>query len=159
MRAITISASETVNAPLAKTFAGAAGFDVVATMLPHGPLPGVKTVEGHKAAYSAPRQVRQMTLTDGSSVREETTAFSPGKSFAYRIGSFTGPFKNLVAYGEAEWCFAEAGASQTKIDWTYSFTPKSALAIPVVWVIVKRLWGGYMGAALKRVKASIEKSS
>jgi hypothetical protein len=158
MRPITTSVSETINAPLARTFAGAAGFDVPATMLPHGPLPGVKTVEGHKAAYSGIGQVRELTLTDGSTVREETTSFVPNRSFAYRIGSFTGAFKSLVAYGEAEWRFTELGPAQTRIDWRYAFTPKSAAAMPIVWLIVKGMWGGYMGAALKRVKAAIERA-
>jgi hypothetical protein len=157
MGAITTSVSETVNAAVPQTFAGAAGFDVPQAMQPHGPLPGVKSVDGHKSAYSAAGQVRHMTLTDGSSVREETTAFVPNKRFAYRIDNFTGAFKALVEYGEAEWRFAEVTPSQTKIDWTYAFTPKSPIAAPIVWLIVKGLWGGYMAAALKRVKAAIER--
>lgn len=159
MRAITTSVAEIVAAPLAKTFAGAAAFDVPATMRPNGPIPGVATVEGHTAPYSAAGQIRNMTLTDKSAVREETTAFIPNKSFAYRIDSFTGPFKSLVDHGVGEWRFASLGPDKTRIDWVYSFTPKSAAAIPLVWFIVKAPWRGYMGAALKRVKAAIEKSS
>lgn len=157
MRPITTSVTETVAAPLAKTFAGAAAFDVPATMRPHGPLPGVATVEGHTAPYSAVGQIRNMTLTDKSAVREETTSFAQNKSFAYRIDSFTGPFKSLVDHGVGEWRFSSLGPDKTRIDWTYAFTPKSAATAPLVWFIVKALWGGYMGAALKRVKAAIEK--
>lgn len=149
----------TIAAPPRKVFNAARGLDIPSTMRAHGPLPGVKTVEGFTGPYSAPGEVRRMTLTDGSSVREELTAFAPDKSYAYRLDGFTGAFASLVERGEAEWRFAHSTPGETRIEWTYAFTPKSTAAVPAVWLIVKALWPGYMRAALKRLKAEIEKAS
>ena len=156
MRAITTTVSETVAAPPRRVFDAARGLDIPATMRRHGPLPGVASIAGHMGPYSAPGEVKLLTLTDGSSVREELTAFAPENSYAYRLDGFTGPFAALVARGDAEWRFSAVNPGETRIEWTYGFTPKSAATAPAVWLVVKGLWPGYMRAALRRLKTEIE---
>ncbi len=156
---VSTMATVSIAAPLRRVFDAARGLDIPATMRQHGPLPGVKTVEGFTGPYSAPGQIRRMTLTDGSSVREELTAYTAEKSYAYRIDGFTSAFASLVERGEAEWRFAGNRPGETRIEWTYALTPKSAAAVPAVWLIVSVLWPGYMRAALTRLKDEIEKAA
>lgn len=153
---IAISVAERIEAPARAVFAAACGFDLPAVIKARGALPGVLKVEGHAAPWSAPGQARLLRLSDGSSVREELTSFTPEKSYAYRVSGFTGPFAALVAEGRGEWHFTTTGPGTTQIDWTYSFTPKSALSGPAVWFVVKVLWPGYIRSALARLKASVE---
>jgi len=89
-------------------------------------------------------------------VHEELISFAPGHSFAYRLTKFTGAFAPLVRGARADWHFTPTGTNKTKIDWTYVFTPTSAIAEPIVWFIVKLLWPGYLKNALTRVKQIAE---
>ncbi|MCA8895079.1 MAG: SRPBCC family protein [Parvularculaceae bacterium] len=155
---VTTAAAITVNAPIDRVFDAACGCDVPAIIKGHGALPGVLKIEEHEAPWSEPGQKRLVWLTDGSSVREELIAFSKGRSFAYRVTSFTGPFAALVSEGKGEWNFSATGPSATHIDWTYSFTPKSIFTKPAVLFIVNVLWPGYIRAALQRLKQDIEKA-
>lgn len=157
-RPVTTSVGITVAAPQTRVFEAAAGCELPAVFAAHRGLPGVMKVDEHKAAWSAPGQVRLLTLSDGSTVREELTAFSPPDSYAYRVSGFTGPFAALAAEGRGEWRFISLGSNATRIDWTYSFTPKSALAAPAVFFIVKALWPVWLRASLRRLKQQIERA-
>lgn len=156
---ITTATALTIEAPIARVFAAACGFDIPAVIKRHGMLPGVLKVDGHQGAWETAGQKRILTLSDGSSVREELISFSPNNSYSYRVTGFTGPFAALVGEGRGEWNFSSTGPNATWVDWTYSFTPKSWLAGPAVWFIVKVLWPGYIRAALMRLKEEIERRS
>lgn len=153
---IAITVSLEIEAPLLRVFDAARGFNVAEIIKPRGVLPGVQKVDQHVGAWTAPGQKRLLTLSDGSSLVEELTAFTPNANFTYRVSSFTGPFAALVNEGRGEWNFTTTGPSRTLIDWTYSLTPKSFLAGPVVLFVVKMLWPGYARAALERLKVQIE---
>ncbi len=153
---VQISVCESVHAPARDVFNAAAAIEARDLIRKFGPLPGVVETNGHNAPWSAIGDVRLHTLTDNSSVREELVAFTAGQTFAYRLTEFTGPFASLIKHARADWHFTQAGQSKTKIDWTYSFTPTSALAEPIVWFIVKLFWPGYLKAALTRVKQKAE---
>ncbi|MEX0644619.1 MAG: SRPBCC family protein [Parvularculaceae bacterium] len=149
-------ATVSIAAPAPKVFAAACGCDIPAVFKAQGAIPGVLKVDKHQGAWSAPGQMRLLTLSDGSSVHEELISFDKDQGYAYRVSGFTGPFAALVAEGRGEWRFTPTGADETRVDWTYSFTPKSALAAPAVWFIVNVLWPGYIRAALSRLKSQIE---
>lgn len=155
---ITTATALTIKAPIERVFAAACGFDIPAVLKRHGMIPGVLKVDGHRGAWQAAGQKRLLTLSDGSSVREELISFSPNHSYAYRVTGFTGPFAALVSEGRGEWNFSATGRDTTLVDWTYSFKPKSWAARPAVWFIVKVLWPGYIRAALRRLKEEIEKA-
>ena len=156
---VQISVSETVRAPAAAAFQAATHIDARELIRPHGPLPGINHVEGHDAPWSAIGEIRRHQLSDKSSVREELVAFTPGQTFAYRLTEFTGAFAPLVKSARADWHFTQRTAESTKIDWTYSFTPQSMAAEPVLWFIVKLFWPGYLKAALSRVKDKAEEQA
>lgn len=154
--AATTKASIVIDAPLPHVFATAAAIDPRELIRPHGPLPGIDDVSGHDAPWTAPGQHRTYRLSDGSSVDEELTALAEDESFSYRVSNFTGAFAPLVREAQGDWRFTAHGEAQTGIDWTYAFTPTGALAAPLVGLIVKLLWTGYMSAALARVKDKAE---
>jgi hypothetical protein len=156
---ITTATVLTIRAPIERVFDAACGFDIPAVIKRHGMLPGVLKVDEHQGAWSAAGQKRLLTLSDGSSVREELISYAPARSYAYRVTGFTGPFAALVSEGRGEWNFSATGPNSTQVDWTYSFTPKSWFTRPAVWFIVKVLWPGYIRAALLRLKEEIEKTS
>ncbi len=153
---VQISVCETVNAPAEAAFHAATHINARELIRPHGFLPGILNVDGHDAPWSAIGEVRRHTLSDKSSVREELVAFTRNQTFAYRLTEFTGAFAPLVKSARADWHFTQRTAGSTKIDWTYSFTPQSMAAEPVLWFIVKLFWPGYLKAALARVKEKAE---
>ncbi len=153
---IQTSAAITVDAPLTHVFQTAAAIDPRALIQKQGPLPGIVNCEGHDAPWSETGQRRKHTLSDNSSVNEELTAFEENKHYTYRVTDFTGPFAALVEHAFGEWRFTETDPATTRIGWTYSFFPKSALAAPLLWFIVKFLWPGYLMSALTRVKEKAE---
>jgi Polyketide cyclase / dehydrase and lipid transport len=153
---IQTSAAITINAPLAHVFQTAAAMDPCALIQDHGPLPGIVNCQGHTAPWSAIGQQRKHTLSDKSSADEELTAFSQDEHYAYRVTNFTGPFAKLVDEASGEWRFTSLAPETTSVVWTYSFTPRRALAAPALWLIVKLLWPGYLGSALARVKQKAE---
>ncbi|MBI1365918.1 MAG: hypothetical protein GC153_08170 [Alphaproteobacteria bacterium] len=156
---ITTSVTETLRAPLADAFAAASGCDIPSIFQAHGRIPGVIKVDEHHGPWGAVGEKRLLTLSDGSTVREELVSFAPNEEYSYRVSGFTGPFAALVSEGRGVWHFTIEGPATTRIDWTYSFTPKSFLTEPAVWFIVKALWPGYMRKALARLKSQTEKAA
>lgn len=153
--AVTVSAD--VQAPLSHVFAVAVPVDLTKVMLKRGPLPGVRSIEGQTGPWNQAGQSRRIHLTDGSSVHEVMTEYVRNVSFSYRVTGFSGPFGALIDHAKGDWRFTEAGPA-THIDWTYTFTPRSGLAAPILRLIVRALWPGYIGAALARIKALAEET-
>ncbi len=153
---VQTSVALTINAPLSQTFAVATGIEARALIKKHGFLPGIVQTEGHDAPWTAVGQRRRHTLTDNSSVNEELIAFTQNSTFAYNVSDFTGLFAAIVRSARGEWHFTTTGAEKTQIDWTYYFFPRTPIAEPLLWFVVKSLWPGYLRAALHRVKAAAE---
>lgn len=147
-----------MNAPPPCVFDAARSLDAVAIIRDHGPLPGVARVEGDTAPWSAPGQQRTITSQDGTVLRETLIRYEPPRAYAYRIGNIEGALARLAAGGESEWRVAPV-ADGCELFWTYTLTPKSALAAPALWIFLRALWPGYMDAALHRLKALIEAAS
>jgi len=156
MKPIVCVETQTVDAPAGAVFAVASGPEVPGLFMRHGAIPGVIGVSGHVAAWSAPGEVRELTLNDGGYVREELVAFALNEGFAYKVTGFTGLFAALVREAQGSWRFLETAPGRTQIEWTYSFTPASAIVSPVAGLIVRALWPGYMRAALMRIKEAAE---
>jgi hypothetical protein len=116
------------------------------------PLPAVSGVEDQIGRWDAVGQTRTVRLADGSSLREELTAFDSPTHFAYTIDDLTGPLRHLVRGMKGAWWFEEEpgndGSPTTAIRWRYAFLPRSAMARPFAWVIVRLFWRRYMARAL-----------
>lgn len=97
-------------------------------------------------------------MSDGSSVKETLTHYAENESVAYIIDAFKGPLGKLVTHSTGEWRFNANSTHETRVEWTFTFHPKSGFTAPIVGFIAKQLWPGYAGAALRRVKELAEKS-
>ncbi len=152
-----ISASHSIitETPFKDAFAAVISFDVPTLFKDHGPLPGAQRVENTKGDWSAVGDTRDIYLTDGSSVHEEVIKLEPTKHAAFRLSGYAAPLKFLVIEGASLWDFEEVSNQQTKVTWTYSYTPRSAFTKPLVNLIVKTLWSGYMQASLGRLKTGL----
>ncbi len=157
MKPIVCVEMQTIDAPAGTVFAVASGPEVPGLFMRHGAVPGVIGVSGHVAAWSAPGEIRDLTLNDGGSVREELLAFALNETFSYRVTGFTGLFAALVREAKGSWRFLETSPGRTQVEWTYAFAPASPLTAPAAALIVRALWPGYMRAALMRIKEAAER--
>jgi hypothetical protein len=123
-----------------------------------GLLPAVTEVRDQTGKWDAPGQTRQLMLSDGGWVVEQTTNVEPLGFFAYNLTQFQKLFGHLVDHARAEWTFTEV-PDGTNIHWKYTFFPKSAAATPVLAAIVKLLWGPYMKKVLPRIAAEVERQA
>jgi carbon monoxide dehydrogenase subunit G len=153
---IPAAASIAVNASPAKTLAAVLALDPARIVAKRGLIPGVKSVTGQTAAWSAPEQTRQLTLTDGARARETLIALEPA-GYRYRVGDFTGPFAHLVKEANARFDVSPRGDGST-LTWTYEFTPKGGLSAAILSFLVDNQWNSFMDAALARLKDDIERA-
>ncbi len=156
MSAISTVVTMTIEANFAKTFEIATSLEAPLIIKRGALLPGVLSVSDQKGSWNAIGDGRRLHMTDGSSVYEELIDFAKNRHFAYQVNQFTGGFGKLVSKARGEWHFTQVAPNRTYIDWSYTFTPKSKLAQPIVWLIVKGLWSGHMRKALERTKKIVE---
>lgn len=114
----------------------------------YGPLPAVVATDSQTGNWDAAGQTRTVILSDDSTAQEMLNSYKRPNQFSYTVDSFTGLLRFLVESAYGTWHFTSAG-DKTRISWTYTFTPKSALLLPVVSFIAKVLWRGYMRKALR----------
>lgn len=147
-----------IEAPLDRhaAFRAVAALDAPRIILPYGPIPGVKSIEGHTAPWSEIGQERTITLTNGDTVFEKLDVFLPGVSLAYDVREFTGFFGFLVHEAFGEWEFQDIAPGRSIILWRYTFAATEPFFRPLLWAILRAFYKGYMKAALARFKASLD---
>ena len=146
-----------IDVPLDRqaAFRAAAALDAPRIILPHGPIPGVRSVDGHTGPWSEVGQTRVVTLTNGDTVHEILDVFLPGVSLAYDVREFTGAFGMLVHEAFAEWEFQDTAPGRSVVLWRYTFAATEPLFRPILWAILNGFYKGFMKAALARFQASI----
>ncbi len=137
-------------------FLAAAALDAPKIILPHGPIPGVRAIEGHKGPWSEIGQERVVTLTNGDTILEKLDVFLPGVSLAYDVREFTGFFGTLVHEAFGEWLFQDTTPGRSTVMWRYTFAATEPFFRPFLWVILSGFYKPFMKAALARFLASIE---
>jgi hypothetical protein len=157
-RGSTAYASLVASASRTQTWNTATPLTPVGYYPKSGLLPAVTEVRNQTGKWDVPGQTRQLMLSDGGWVVEQTTNVEPFGFFAYNLTEFQKIFGQLVDHARAEWTFSEVEAG-TRIDWKYTFFPKSAGARPVLASIVKLLWGPYMKKVLPRIVAEVERQA
>lgn len=96
-----------------------------------------------------------VTLSDGSTAQERLTGYIFASYFSYTVSSFTGALRFLARSAEGEWWFNQTSEHTTRITWQYRFYAKSMLTMPLVWMINKLLWRGYMNKAIALCNAQL----
>lgn len=153
---IAASHSIDIDKPLEEAFHSVIFFDVPSIIQDHGPLPGAARVEPIKGTWREIGDSRRIILTNGSSVHEEIIKYDLNKHAAFRLSEYAAPLKQLVSQGSSVWDFEDLGDGKTRVQWTYSYIPRSAFTKPLVVLLMKTLWPGYMKAALARLKPVVE---
>ena len=151
----TVSAK--VKAPIDQTFITIAPIHLPLIFRGYGPLPAVTKTRDQVGDWNAPGQTRTVLLSDNSTLQERLNIYERPATFAYTVSNFTGILNFLVESAEGEWNFTQIG-DLTQIKWVYEFKPKSFLVWPLVAMIAKFLWQGYMNKALLLAVAHIQET-
>lgn len=114
------------------------------------PLPG--------SAESGVGSRRRLTLTDGTFMDEEVTAFERPVEHSYRwLKAPPMPIGLIVRSAEGSWHFAPEG-SGTRIHWRYRFQLSSPLALPFALPLVAA-FRSWMGKSADRVQALLREAA
>ena len=139
----------TSHADAARTFSIIAPIDLTTILTGFGPLPAVAGVENQNGDWDAIGQTRTLRLADGTTAREELTAFEAPHHFAYVVTEFSGPLRFLAREARGDWRFAELSSGETRVLWRYGFRPTSVLAALPLMLVTRLLWRAYMKQALR----------
>ncbi|WP_309744748.1 SRPBCC family protein [Chamaesiphon sp. OTE_20_metabat_361] len=132
--------------------------DLTSIFRGYGLLPAVVRTEAQTGAWDAIGQTRIVHLSDGSHAQELLTQYSQPNYFAYVVSNFSGILGFLVTAAIGEWWFenCDYSANSTLIRWSYTFTSKSLFTVPILWLVNKFLWSGYMRSVVSNVKEQLD---
>lgn len=151
------TAEALVRVPSARAFRVAVGIDPAAGFYPRsGPLPAVQGVSDQTGPFTLVGSSRVLHLSDGGTVTETVVRADAPAAHSYRLTGFTGVFGALVDHARADWSF-DPHAGGTRIRWTYTFTALPGRA-PIVWLIVRCAWAGYMRRVLPGIAHEISRT-
>lgn len=156
MASLATTVETIVNAPRERAFSGIVPIDLSSIFTGFGPLPAVTGVTDQAGGWDAVGQTRSVTLSDGSSAKEEITGYENPHYFSYTVSGLTGVFRFITTSANGEWWFEPVSEVETHIKWRYAYNSRSVVAIPLLWFIVNVLWRGYMKSALSLSKRQIE---
>ena len=145
----SVSLAATANAPIEKAFEIIAPIDVPSIMPGYGVLPAVVGVENQTGDWDATGQTRTIRLADNTTVREEMTRYEAPNAFGYKVSEWSGALQFLPREAKGEWKFSEISPAQTKIEWNYTFAPRSLWTAWLLLPIVQLMWRGAMKRALR----------
>jgi Polyketide cyclase / dehydrase and lipid transport len=141
---ISCTIVRSVEADVVRIFDEVVAEDVLPkVLLPFVLLPGVVATRDHTGPWNVVGSRREISLSDGSTAREEVTEWIRPARFAYRVDRFTSPLGRLVTHATGEWGFWPQ-THGSGFAWTYTFHARHPLAIPALQVFTTSLWRGYM---------------
>jgi hypothetical protein len=115
----------------------------------YGPLPSVVKTTDQTGLWDSPGQTRIVHLSDGSTAKEKMISYDLPHSFSYTVSEFTGPMRFLTTHAYGIWEFETNDAGCTSVKWQYTFYPRSSLTSPILYLVTKTLWRGYMNTAIR----------
>lgn len=149
-----------IDAQQAVVFKYIVPIDLASIFTGYGPLPSVTGTKKQTGAWDAAGQTRIVTFSDGSSANERLTQYEFPRYFSYTVSGFTGNLGYFTTSANGEWWFdTNPSSGATTIKWHYAFNARSVFAAPVVWLITKTLWRGYMSKAIMLAKAQCERNT
>ena len=154
--AVTVEAD--VHAPLAPTFLTIVPIELAKIFRGLGPLPAVVGTREQTGAWDHVGATRVVELSDGSSAREQLTAYQAPTHFAYRLDGFTGSLRRLVSSADGAWWFSDAGGGTTHVRWMYVFQPRAGRAL-VARAVIAPLWSAYARRTLGRAVSEAQRSA
>lgn len=111
-------------------------------------IPGVSATSDLSGPWDTPGSTRTVHLTDGGSAEERVDEYERPHHFAYTVSNFSGAFGHLVDHAVGTWRFRPDGDG-SRFTWTYRFVARPGRG-PIVAMIVRAAWAGYMHRAAER---------
>jgi len=156
MNPIAVLAETTMETNIRNAFETIVPIDLTKIFTGHRFLPAVQSTKDETGSWDAAGQSRTVCLSDGSEAREELVSYSLPKSFSYKVSGFTGSLKYLAESAQGEWRFDKVSEKITHVEWRYAFNPVSILTLPILLIVAKVFWAGYMKKALAICKQHSE---
>jgi hypothetical protein len=155
---ISSTVSITVAVDKAIAFAHVVPIDLASIFTGYGLLPAAIGTQAQTGDWDAIGQTRTVQLADGSHAQECLTQYREPNYFAYVVSDFSGAVGFLVASATGEWWFESGNETidLTLIRWKYTFIPKFWFAVPILWIVNKFLWCGYMRSVMSNVKTQLD---
>jgi hypothetical protein len=144
---VSVTTEADARAPRAAAFACIAPIDLSKIFPRYGPLPAVVGTSDESGAWDHVGATRTVNLSDGSSVREELTAYVEGERFLYRLSPVKSPLRFVVRYAAGAWEFTDQPEGVTHVRWTYTFHPRQGRRW-LVSAFLRPLWERYQRRAL-----------
>ena len=155
---VPIVVEGSASASVEKTFDVIVPIDLATVFESYGPLPGVTGTRGLEGGWDHVGASRVVELSDGSEAPEVITAYERPGYFGYTVGPFgSAPLNRLIDVALGEFWFEAWGDGTTAIRWSYTFVPRSAVAKPLVRLVVGTMWRGYAKRTLERMIAEVER--
>lgn len=156
MRPASRTVTREAATPVERLFDVVTAEDVLPKVLHRfGPVPGVAATRDLTGPWDRPGSSRTVVLQDGSTVRETLLEHEPPHRFAYRVEDFTSQIARVAAHATGTWEF-EPTRSGSRFTWTYAFTPRGAATAPLLALVVRTAWAGYMARCADRCVALAE---
>lgn len=156
MDAIAVFAETTVETNIRRAFETIVPINLTTIFTGYKFFPAVIGTRDVTGDWDAAGQTRIVCLSDGSEAQEQLASYHPTESFSYKISGFTGSLKYLAKSAEGEWWFEKVSENSTHVKWRYAFNPVSIFTLPILWIVAKIFWVGYMTNALAICKRQSE---
>jgi hypothetical protein len=160
MKSTTISSmvSTEVSVNSIEAFCHVVPIDLTSIFKGYGLLPAVMGTSAQTGDWDAVGQKKTVHLSDGSNVSEMIIEYQKPDYFSYIVSDFSGSLGYLITSATGEWWFESSDplSNRTVIRWSYTFIPKSLIAVPILWIVNKFLWAGYMQSVMSCLKLQVE---
>ena len=122
----------------------------------HGLIPGAERSEVIGEHPLREGSTRRVHSTDGATIDEEILSLERPHTQTYRLVSgLKPPFSWLVKDAGGHWQLRPEG-SGTHVTWTFSFTPRSWLTLPLIILFIKRPFRRAMEGCLSNTRRLLE---
>lgn len=148
MRRVTARVSRRLTDPPERVFERLVPIDLSTIIKRWGPLPGVAGVRDQTGEWDHVGASRTVMLEDGSTAREELTAFNPPHHFGYTL-TFGSPTSLLAPEAAGTWWMWPAEGGGTELEWAWAIAPRRG-AGPFVELALAPMWRRYADQALER---------
>ncbi len=159
LKTISSLVSAEVGVNTIDAFCHVVPIDLTSIFTGYGLLPAVISIEAQTGNWDAIGQTKTVNLSDGSSVKERLTQYQKPDYFSYVVSDFSGILGLLITSAVGEWWFESSDLSpnSTLIRWSYTFIPKSFIAIPILWIVNKFVWAGYMRSVMSNIQLQLDR--
>ncbi len=153
MRRVTARASRYLPQTPERVFEYVPPVDLPTVIKRWGPLPGVKGTRDQSGTWDHVGATRTVLLEDGSSGKEELTAYNPPHHFGYTL-TLGLPTSVLASEAAGTWWFYAADDGGTDLEWAWALAPRPGMGVFIEFVLAP-LWERYAQQALGEIARNL----